>query len=586
MPVIKLTKYWFINSIALLSVLLLVQCSTPKKSANIDPELFDAASLPPSAERRFKELFFDASKAKMLGDREQSKTKFLEALNINPNSSTVMFELARIYAEEGNLTTAIEYASNASRKDPGNIWYSEFLGQLYAEAGKLDDSVRIFKNILAANPNQYDYYFHLAGLLMAQGRYDEAMKVYEDLESQVGVTEEVSSQRQLIYMEKGDFDNALKEIDKLIDTNPDEIRYRGMKAELFEKTGRQSEALEIYNEMLELEPDNGLVLLSIYEMNFRSGNAEEAFKYLNRAFLSPELSIDVKVNILLNFMNTPAFRNDASQAIQLGKSLELTHPADAKSYAIQGDVFYNKGMLEESREKFRRAISIDPNRPPIWQQILTINSQLNDFESMSKEAGRAQELFPEQPVFYLFGGIAELSQKKIDDAITTLTTGKNLVVDNNSLLAQFMASLGDAYHENGNSTKSDEHYEQSLKLEPNNPVVLNNYAYYLANRNERLEKAEQMAKKANDLQPNQASFQDTYGWVLFKRNNFQNALFWIEEALKNGAGNDSVVLDHHGDVLFSLKRYTEAVRSWQAAIDAGGDRIELERKINSPTIGE
>lgn len=552
----------------------------------MDPEQFDAASLPPNAERRFKELFFDGSKAKILGDSEQSKIKFLEALNVNPNSSTVKFELARIYAEEGNLTTAIEYAGDASRKDPGNIWYAEFLGQLYAEAGKIDDSVRIFRNILTNNPNQYDYYFHLASLLLAQGRYDDAMKVYQDLENLVGISDEVSSQRQLIYMERGDFENALIEIDKLIETNPEEVRYRGMKAELFEKTDRQKEALEIYNVMLEMEPDNGLVLLSLYEINKRDGQDEEAFQYINRAFLSPELSIDVKVNIILNLMNTPGFKKDATQAIDLGKSLELTHPTDAKSYAIQGDVYYNKGMFEESRYKFRQAIAIDPNRPPIWQQVLTIDSQLSDFESMSRESAAAQELFPEQPIFYLFGGIAELSQKKYDDAISTLTTGKNLVVDNSSLQAQFSASLGDAYHEIGNSAKSDEHYELSLKLEPNNPVVLNNYAYYLANRNEKLEKAEQMAKKANDLQPNEASFQDTYGWVLFKRNNLQNALFWIEEALKNGAANDPDVLDHHGDVLYNLKRYPDAVRSWQAAIEAGGNRSELDKKINSQTIGE
>lgn len=562
-------------------------CGSGKSTqGSLDPESFDVAQLPPNAERRFTELFFDASKAKITGDRILAKQKFHEALQVNPGSPAVKFELARIYAEEGNLTEAIDYASEASKAVPSNKWYAEYLGQLYAEAGKFDDSARIFRKILSNNPNDFDYYFHLAGLLTAQGRFEEAIKVYDELESKAGISEEVSNQRQVIYMERGDLVNALKETEKLIQANPEEMRYKGMKAELYERMGRSDEALALYLELYETDPSNGLVLLSLYEINKKKGRHREAADFMEKAFRSPDLSIDVKVNILLNVMNTAEYRKDATEALTLGSILETAHPTDAKSYAIQGDLHYNAGNLETSREKFRQAIAIDPNRPPIWQQILTISSQLNDFDAMQREGEASVELFPEQPVFYLFTGVGLLAQKNAAEALRYLESGKNLVVDNNALLAQFYASLGDGHHEAGNHAESDRYYEQCLKLDPSNLVVLNNYAYYLSLRGEKLDRAEQMAKKANDLRPNEPSFQDTYGWVLFKRNNFQNALFWIEEALKNGAGTDPTVLEHHGDVLYQLGRKADAARSWQAAMDNGGDAVIIQQKLSQPGMGE
>jgi tetratricopeptide (TPR) repeat protein len=562
-------------------------CGSGKSTqGSLDPESFDVAQLPPNAERRFTELFFDASKAKITGDRILAKQKFHEALQVNPGSPAVKFELARIYAEEGNLTEAIDYASEASKAVPSNKWYAEYLGQLYAEAGKFDDSARIFRKILSNNPNDFDYYFHLAGLLTAQGRFEEAIKVYDELESKAGISEEVSNQRQVIYMERGDLVNALKETEKLIQANPEEMRYKGMKAELYERMGRSDEAMALYLELYETDPSNGLVLLSLYEINKKKGRHREAADFMEKAFRSPDLSIDVKVNILLNVMNTAEYRKDATEALTLGSILETAHPTDAKSYAIQGDLHYNAGNLETSREKFRQAIAIDPNRPPIWQQILTISSQLNDFDAMQREGEASVELFPEQPVFYLFTGVGLLAQKNAAEALRYLESGKNLVVDNNALLAQFYASLGDGHHEAGNHAESDRYYELCLKLDPSNLVVLNNYAYYLSLRGEKLDRAEQMAKKANDLRPNEPSFQDTYGWVLFKRNNFQNALFWIEEALKNGAGTDPTVLEHHGDVLYQLGRKADAARSWQAAMDNGGDAVIIQQKLSQPGMGE
>lgn len=554
-------------------------CKTEKSATASTQKPGERKELTNKELRDFTMVYMDANKAKILGNFSEAIKLFRQSLQIDPTSAAARYEIARIYAEDSNFPSALSYGKEAYSLDPENIWYAQFLGQLYSEMGKTEESIAVFREIVKTHPNEYGYYFSLGSLLSAQGKYDEALQLYNDLEKRVGTSEELALQRQMIYIDKGDFDSALKEIDKLIATNPEELRLYGMKAEIYQQLGREDEARSLYEQMLEMEPDNGLVLLSLHDIAKKNGKQSEANEYLRRAFGSSELSIDVKVNILLNYLNSPDFNKNRDFILSLTREMEKAHPNEAKSYAVQGDIYYNLSQLDSARVKFRKAVDIDPNRPPIWQQILTIDSQLNDFEALKTESEKALEYFPQQPIFYLFNGIALLQNKDADKAVETLTTGKNLVVDNNKLLAQFYASLGDAYHEQKDHENSDQSYDMALKYDPQNTIVLNNYAYYLSLRKKNLEKAESMAKKANDLNPDVASFQDTYGWVLYTRENYQNALFWIEESLKNGGSTDPTVLEHLGDVLLKLNRTKDAVKAWQNALDAGGETDYLSPKI-------
>lgn len=561
-------------------------CKTEKSAAGSTQKSGQRKDLSSKELRDFTVAYMDANKAKILGNYNEAIKLFRESLHIDPTSAAARYEIARIYADDRNFPAALSYAQEAHNLESENIWYAQFLGQLYSEMGKMDESIAIFREIVNKYPHEYGYYFNLGSLLSVQGKYDEALQLYNDLEERAGPSEELSLQRQMIYIDKGDFDSALREIEKLIATNPEELRLYGMKAEIFQQIGREDDARSIYKEMLEMEPDNGLVLLSLHELAKKSGMHSEANEYLRQAFGASELSIDVKVNILLNYLNSPDFNKNRDFILSLTRQMERAHPDEAKSYAVQGDIYYNLNQLDSARANFRKAVAIDPNRPPIWQQILTIDSQINDFEALKTESEQALEYFPQQPIFYLFHGIALLQNKDADSAVESLNTGKNLVVDNNKLLAQFYASLGDAHHELKDHKSSDESYNIALKYDPQNTIVLNNYAYYLSLRKTNLEQAESMAKKANDLNPDVASFQDTYGWVLYTRENYQNALFWIEESLKNGGNTDPTVLEHHGDVLLKLNRTPEAVKAWKKALEAGGESGDLSPKIEQYQAAE
>ena len=181
------------------------------------------------------------------------------------------------------------------------------------------------------------------------------------------------------------------------------------------------------------------------------------------------------------------------------------------------------------------------------------------------------------PIF--FAGISSSQLKEYDKAINYLLTGKDYAVDNKALKAQMYASLGDVYFETKEKEKAYDSYEKSLKIEPSNVYVLNNYSYYLSLDKKQLEKAAEMAALANKIAPNQSSFEYTYGWVLFQQGKYEEAREWIEKAYANGGSNSGVIVEHLGDVAAQLGEKEEAIEYWEKAKKLGDTSDQIDRKI-------
>ena len=161
-----------------------------------------------------------------------------------------------------------------------------------------------------------------------------------------------------------------------------------------------------------------------------------------------------------------------------------------------------------------------------------------------------------------------------------------MIIDNKPLLGQFWANIGDAYYRTKQMNLSDEAYEEALKINPNDTYVLNNYAYYLSLRNEKLDKAEEMSKKSNEIDRDNASYNDTYGWILYALGKYEDAKLWLEKAIANGASENAVILEHLGDVQYKLKNTDIAMDYWIKAKKAGTGSDNLDRKINEKKLIE
>lgn len=537
--------------------------------------------------KAFKQHFFDGQNEKIGGNLDLAVTHFKKCTELIPSEAAPYYELARIYHQQENYEAAIAQVELAIERAPSNVWYRGLYAQLSAVVGNYSDAIKAYEKLISEHPHDYNYYFELAGTHIMAEDYDSAIEVFDNLEAKLGLSSEVSMQKQMLYLEMGKIDRAIEEVKKLVEANPEEVRFLGVLAELYDKNGQSEKAIETYQRLSEIDPDNGMLHLSLSEFYRNAGDDTKAFDELALAFRSPEIPIDKKINVLLNYYaETENNQELLSQAYTLCEILVEQHPDDAKSHSIYGDYLYRDERLKEARAQFEKAAKIDKSRYVIWNQILILDSQLEDFDKMITTSEQALELFPTMPSFYLFNGVAHLQKKHYDKAIESLEAGVDLVVENFGQLAQFYASLGDAYHAVGNHEASDEAYENSLSVEENNAYVLNNYSYYLSVREEKLDKALEMSHKANELQPGEATFQDTYAWVLYKLARYEEAREWLEKALNNGGVTDGTVMEHYGDVLYKLNRKEEALEYWQQAKELGGTSDLIDQKITDQKLHE
>lgn len=570
--------YPFIFSFLALSIIF-TSCQSSQKVVAKN-EASKADQLDERSRIDFEQTFIEAAKEKMLGNNEKALSLFSNCILKSPSEPAPHYEKAQIYAQLGQIDKAFEFSKNAVDRDKNNYWYSLLYAKLAVELNKIEIAESVYKKLIEQKPYDVELRYDLAGIYLYNNKPKEALKELNNIEQSIGPTEEISIQKQKIYLKLGEIDKAAEEIQKLIDANPNEMKFYSILADTYMVNGKENEAMKVYEKMQQLSPNDPKVNIAMANFYRQKGNDEEALTHLNKAFSSTELDVDTKIKVLMEyFVASESNPKIKKEALALCKTLVETHPNDPKTHAMYGDYLYREKELDKASEQYFITISLDSSRYAIWNQLMVVESERGKSKSLQNVSERALNLFPNQSVAYFFAGLSSFQLKEYDKAIDYLSVGKDYVMDNKALKAQFYASLGDAYYETDKKDKAYKAYEESLKIEPSNVYVLNNYSYYLSLDKNNLEKAAEMAFLANKLAPNQSSFEDTYGWVLFQQGKYKEAEEWIEKAFKNGGENSGVIVEHLGDVAFKLGNVAKAVELWKKAKLMGETSNQIDKKI-------
>lgn len=544
------------------------------------------SSLTPEEKLNFEVRFFEALRYKSLGNLEAAAEKFQHCVRIDGSQAAPLYELALISLGAKEPEQALFFIESACLISPENNWYKQLLAQVYLSNQKYKKAIQTFQSLLAEQPGNEEWHFQLASAYLYDNQLKNAIKVYDEMEQYVGVDEMLIMQKQRIYMEMGDSRSAIKELQKWQKSEPNNPQPYGVLAELYLLEGNQEKAIEILEEILIIDPQNGKAHLTLSDLYRNKGELESAFEALKKAF-SSNLGVDSKMRVLLTYYDlTEADTALREQAFRLLEILAEAHPTDAKPYTIAGDYYYREGNLKKAKSSFEKALEYDKSRFPIWQQLLIISFDLKEYAELVRYASQTTELFPSQPIGYLFAGMANIQLKAYDAAVLALNTGKMMVVGNDELQAQFYASLGDAYHALNEDELSDQSYESSLALSPHNTYVLNNYSYYLSLRKEKLDKALEMMAVCTSLNPGIASYEDTYAWVFYQSGYYEKALEWLKQAMENGGSTSATIVEHFGDVLFQLGQEKTALEQWMKAKSLGSDSKWIDQKIADKKLYE
>ncbi|MGX5820143.1 tetratricopeptide repeat protein [Chitinophaga lutea] len=531
--------------------------------------------------QRADSLFFAAQRSKMLGDYKTAITQYSDYLRLNRGNAAVHYELSRLFTEVRNPTYALAFARRAVQLDTtGNKWYRMSLADAYT-MNELFDSATVIYDQLAANaPQDEDLQFN-KGMSLAKGRhFSAALAVFDTLETKVGPVEDLIFQKHQIYMRLSMPDRAAAEIRKLIAGQPDDLRYWGILAEVYEASDRPKDARAVYDTILAIDPHHPRALIAIANMEKRNGNEPAYRAYLIKAFENKEYSIDEKISFVypyLQMLETDTTKK--AEGILLTGMIVEAHPNEAKAYALRADMFSQADMPDSALVNYRTAIGIDSTRFSVWYQLMWLYSRTEQTDSLLKVSTQVTKQFPGEFMGFYFNGLANFFRQQYESAIRSLNTALTLGGDKR-FTADAYALLGDSYHATGLHARSDSSYEMALTLRPKDHMVMNNYSYYLSVRGDKLERAEQLSRRSLELKPESPTYMDTYAWILFRLGKYGQAKTWIEKALEfPEAQQDPDVLEHYGDILFNLNEKDKAVKFWQLAKAKGANSQGLARKI-------
>lgn len=528
--------------------------------------------------------FVDGVKFMLLEDHAKALERLLKAYQLDPNNAAINYKIGEANMFIGNLKDAGNFAQAAVRLDGKNAYYYLLLAQIYASQKQYTEAAQVYTKLIQDVPDSKSYLFNLAELYLAQGKLTDALATFEQAEKEFGPMDEVSFKKQQIYLKQNNLDKALQEGEALITANPDEVRYVLAQAEMYAANNRLPDAIRVAQQALRKEPENPQAHLILADAYRQQGNAPESEKQVKQAFESTDLGIDQKVRILVDYLKQ--LPNPAVQqtALELADITTKVHPREAKAYSVAGDVQLLAEQKPKARDNYLRALGLDNSHYKIWQQVVLIDAELAQSDSLLKHTNQALELFPNQAVFWFYNGVGHTLAKQPAKAVRAFEQGKKLTADNPELAAQFDTQLGDAYHELKEYDKSDAAYDAALTFDANNAQALNNYSYFLSLRGKNLPKAKDMAGKLVKLFPDNGTYLDTYAWVLYQLKDYANARQYLEKAVRTS--KDGTVLEHYGDVLYQLGDAAAAVEHWQQAKKAGGTSALIDRKIKDRKLYE
>lgn len=575
---------------AIILVLLTLLVSTSTISYAQKDKRKKGSSAPTEAQLREAEFYFiEAEKHFILEDYAKALLYFQRVSELNPENGTVHYKIAEILSKSNKEEDLIKAAASidaALKMETKNKYFYLLASSIYSNLTNFAKAAQLLETMMKEVKGTEEYLYQLAAIYQYDNKNDEAIRALDRAESLMGVNEISSLNKQRIYFEEGKIKEAIREGEKLLEAFPDEESYAMNFAEILSRQNQLTKAIEVAERFIANHPDAGntkMLLAGFYRDNKEE---EKAKKYLKEVFSDPNIDVSSKIIVVSTYANTlgqqqaAGTTDTALQAFTFGlyNQLKESYPNEPNVHIVGGDLYLGLEKNGEAKKEYLTAIQKGSTSFDAWQNLLYLESQDNEFDSIIVHSELGLEIFPNQAMLYYFNGFAHARVNNHMEAAYALEQAKRLSTSNEGMVSEINGLLGDIYNSLKDYKKSDESYDAALAFNPNNYLILNNYSYYLALRNEFLEKAERMAALVVKNNPTNNSYLDTYAWVLFTRAKYKDAKKVMEKVIESNPTN-STFFEHYGDILFKLGNVEEAVKQWEKAKSFDNTNELIDKKI-------
>ncbi len=291
------------------------------------------------------------------------------------------------------------------------------IGAGLTTSGRIDDAVRYIEESLRLNPSDPDDAFYvLANLYRSQGRIDLAIETYNKaFATSLPYHPYMVIQLAQAHLQKQDIKEAEDTLLKFIERMPKQSGYYTLLARIYAATGRNDDAIEIYEKSIEVSPKSKFPWLAYADYIAKTQGIDKTIEIYERAN---------------NYITDPDI------------------------YYNLGNAYYYSGMFDKIIPTFEKVIEISPN----YRESIQIYSNLAANYWRLGNYDRAIELYASAIEYY------QNNKNKLNSKASQ---------DNMALV---YADAGDLYTQLQMFDKALPYLSQALLLNPRHPLQGQIYA--------------------------------------------------------------------------------------------------------------
>ncbi|MBK9170569.1 MAG: tetratricopeptide repeat protein [Bryobacterales bacterium] len=467
------------------------------------------------------------------------------------------------YFRLGDGAEAIRQYEEGIEKDPdGKLRYQKMIIEVLMAQGKREEARKINEEILKEDPRDSDALALNGSLMLEKGDVTNAINELRTVVTRAPGNFVAQFNLGRALMARGELETARQHLNEAIRLKPNYSPARIALGQIHISRREFDPALKLAEETINFDPNNVVVRLIRTAANMGLNNNKEARAELDQILRVNPNNQDALFQLgLLNVMEK-RYR-EAEEAYR--KCYDL-NPANARGLMGQIEVV----MLQEQPDRAMRVLQQEIDKYPTRFELRTSHA------NVAVRAGKLDEAIQEYQWVLeridkkspaagdIYIRIAETKRRKgdLEGAVETMQKARE-ILPQNSIVLNTLALTLDLL---GRKEEAKGIYEETLRLESENPIVLNNLAYLIASEGGDLDRALTYAQRARQKLPQVIEVADTLGWIYLKKNLADQAIEMFEECLRKAPAHPTYRY-HLGQALFQKGDVARARRELQTALN-------------------
>jgi tetratricopeptide (TPR) repeat protein len=266
-------------------------------------------------------------------------------------------------------------------------------------------------------------------------------------------------------------------------------------------------------------------------------------------------------------------------------------PDTAEAKLMVAQILQERQQFELAEPEFESLRRMGEMRPVAELGRIDALSRADRADEASKAALSLTAAYPDLPEAWVALGDLLRQQEKFAQAVPAYDKALALLNDAPAEQRWFpLYARGIALERSGQFDRAESDLLAAIEIRPDQASLLNYLGYSWIDRNQNLDRALDMIKKAVELSPGDGYILDSLAWAYYRLGRYDEAVAPMEEAVGSMA-SDPLVNDHLGDIYWKVGRHREAEIQWRRALsleptdtdDVDPDRIraKLERGLDA-----